>query len=99
MKHDDKSANFDWQVLTNAAQRAPRDDAPPPPPGLATRVLALVREQRGSESLWLSWCLRTAFASLAIALILPFLLSLHHDNTAAANADIESRIAELVFAP
>jgi len=46
-----------------------------------------------------SWCLRAAFASIAIALILPFALHSNSDAALAANSEIESQINELVFAP
>jgi hypothetical protein len=98
MKQDQRP-NFDWDTLAKSAQRAPRPDAPPAPQALATRVLALAREARSTESLWLSWCLRAAFASITVALILPFLLHVNSDSALATNAGIESQIAELVFAP
>ena len=98
MNQDDQP-NFDWDTLAKAAQRAPCADAPPAPHALATRVLALAREGRSTESLWLSWCLRAALASIALALILPFVLHTGSDSSLSANAGIESQIAELVFAP
>ncbi len=91
--------NFDWDTLAKAAQRAPRLSAPPAPPALATRVKALSREARTTESLWLSWCLRVALASIALALILPLALLRDRDSSPTAYAGIESQIAELVFAP
>lgn len=98
MKQDQRP-NFDWDTLAKAAQRAPRPGAPPAPTALATRLLALARERRSTESLWLSWCLRATVASIGVALILPFVLHTGSDSTVAANAGIESQIDELVFAP
>lgn len=99
MNPDDPSPPFDWDTLAMAAQRAPRPDAPPAPHALATRVLALARERGATESLWLSWCLRAACAAVALALILPFVMPTGSDSSLAANASIETEIAELVFAP
>lgn len=99
MKPDEPKPNFDWDTLAQAARRAPAPGGPPVPFALATRVLALAREQRSSETLWFSWCLRAAFASIAIALILPFALHSNGDAALAANSGIESQINELVFAP
>lgn len=90
---------FDWNALAKAAQRAQRLDSPPAPYALTTRVLALARERRSTESLWLAWCLRAAMASIALALILPFVLHTSSDSPLAATTGIESQIAELVFAP
>lgn len=90
---------FDWDTLAKAAQRAPRADAPPAPHALAMGVLALACEERSTDSLWLLWCLRAAFASITVAAILPFVLHATSDSSLAANEGIDSQIAELVFAP
>ncbi len=97
--NESNTPHFDWDTLAQAAQRAPRRDAPPAPYGLATHVLSLAREQRSVESLWFSWCLRVALATFALSVILPFVLHLNHNAEFVTNSGVEAQIEELVFAP
>jgi hypothetical protein len=71
-----------WKSLL--AQSAPAFAAPVEPPfGLATRVLAGVRDQRQQEATWERTGLRAVFASLAAVLgmaVITFIVERHQSD-------------------